>query len=120
MFLQICCQFPNVHLSTIRSIGIILQVGKISIIASAKCNYVTGSLWECLRVVEPESQGGQIPEMTGPTHWPIRCTREHLRVLETRLEAPVASLKAPRITVGRSGRNNNFFGNATGASVLRG
>ena len=37
---------------------------------SAKCNYVTGSLWECLRVVEPESQGGQIPEFTGPTQWP--------------------------------------------------
>jgi len=38
--------------------------------ASAKCNYVTGSLWECLRVVGPESQGGQIPELTGPTQWP--------------------------------------------------
>jgi len=38
--------------------------------ASAKCNYVTGSLWECLRVVGPEFQGGQIPELTGPMQWP--------------------------------------------------
>jgi hypothetical protein len=37
---------------------------------SAKCNYVTGSVWECLRVVGPESQCGQIPELTGPMQWP--------------------------------------------------
>jgi hypothetical protein len=44
--------------------------GESPIRTSAKCNSVTGSLWECLRVVGPESQGGQIPEFTGPTQWP--------------------------------------------------
>jgi len=44
--------------------------GQACLNTSAKCNYVTGSLWECLRVVEPESQGGQIPEFNGPTQWP--------------------------------------------------
>jgi hypothetical protein len=37
--------------------------------SSAKCNYGTGSLWECLRVVGLESHGGHIPELTGPTQW---------------------------------------------------
>jgi hypothetical protein len=31
---------------------------------------VSGSLWECLRVVGPESQSGQIPELPGPMQWP--------------------------------------------------
>jgi len=38
--------------------------------ASAECICVSGSLWECLEVVGPESKGGQIPECTGPTQWP--------------------------------------------------
>jgi hypothetical protein len=46
-----------------------LQKQKKRYIPSAKCIYVTGSLWECLRVVGPESQGGQIPELTGPSQW---------------------------------------------------
>jgi len=46
-----------------------------SLITSAKCNYVTGSLWECLGVVGPASQGGQIPEITGPTQWPSGAPR---------------------------------------------
>ena len=37
---------------------------------SAKCIFITGSLWECLGVVGPESQGGQIPEFTIPMQWP--------------------------------------------------
>jgi hypothetical protein len=37
---------------------------------SAKSIFVTGSLWECLGVVGPQSQGGQIPEFTGPMQWP--------------------------------------------------
>ena len=37
---------------------------------SAKCILVTGSLWECLRAVGPESQGSQIPEFAGPMEWP--------------------------------------------------
>jgi len=41
-----------------------LEVVETSI--SAKCIFVTRSLWECLGVVGPESQGGQIPELTGP------------------------------------------------------
>jgi hypothetical protein len=106
---------------------------------SAKCNYVTGSLWECLRVVGPESQGGQIPELTGPTQWPSgapgstwehrrqdwECRRqawEHLGARTTSLGAPATSLGAPatslgapRITVEQSGRNNIFFGNTAGA-----
>jgi len=36
---------------------------------SVKCNYVTESLWECLRVIGPEFQGSQIPELTGPMQW---------------------------------------------------
>jgi hypothetical protein len=38
--------------------------------ASVKCILVTGSLGECLRVVRPESQGGQMLECTGPMRWP--------------------------------------------------
>jgi len=34
----------------------------VPIFTSAICNYVTGSMWECLGVAGPESQGGQIPE----------------------------------------------------------
>jgi len=37
---------------------------------SAKCNYVSGSLWECLRVAGLESHGGQIPELPGLIQWP--------------------------------------------------
>ena len=37
---------------------------------SADCILVTGSLWVCLRVVRPESQGGQIPEYTRLMQWP--------------------------------------------------
>ena len=32
--------------------------------------FVSGSLWEYLGVVGPESKGGQIPELTGPMQWP--------------------------------------------------
>jgi len=35
-----------------------------------ECLGVSGSVWECLRVVGPESQGGQIPELTAPMLWP--------------------------------------------------
>jgi hypothetical protein len=101
-------------------------------ITSAKCNFVTGSLWECLRVVGPESQGGQIPELTEPTQWPSgaagstwecrrhdwECRRqawEYLGARTTSLGAPATSLGAPRITLEQSGRNNNFFGNTAGA-----
>ena len=41
------------------------------IATSAKCILVTGSLCECLRVVGPESHGGQIPEFTGLMQWPL-------------------------------------------------
>jgi hypothetical protein len=36
----------------------------------AKYNLVTGSLWECLHFIGPNSQGGQIPELTGLMQWP--------------------------------------------------
>jgi len=59
--------------------------------ASAKCNYVTGSLWEWVRVVGPESQAGQIPEITRPMQWPSGApenTSEHRRQdLECRRQA---------------------------------
>jgi len=72
---------------------------------SAKCILVTGSLWECLKVVGPESQGGQILEFTGPMQWPSGApgsTWERRRqVWERRpqawehLGAPATSLGAP-------------------------
>jgi len=37
---------------------------------SAKCIFVSGSLGESLGVVRQESQGSQLPEFTGPMHWP--------------------------------------------------
>jgi len=37
---------------------------------SARWIFVSGSLWECLEVVGPEYQGGQIPECTGLMQWP--------------------------------------------------
>ena len=100
--------------------------------ASVKCHYVTGSLWQCLRVVGPESQGGRIPELTGPTLWPSSAPGstwerrrqdwecqlqawEHLGVRTTNLGAPATTLGAPRITVEQYGRNNIFFGNTAGA-----
>ena len=42
----------------------------ISGLALAKCTYISGSLWEHLRVVKPECQGTQIPELSGPMQWP--------------------------------------------------
>jgi len=101
-------------------------------ISSAKCILVTGSLWECLRVVRPESQGGQIQEFTGPMQWPSGAPGrtwkrwpwlwksrlqawEHLGVPATSLGAPMTSLWARRITVEQSGKNVIFFGNAAGA-----
>jgi len=73
--------------------------------SSAKCILVTGSLWEYLRVVGPECQGGQIPEYTGLTPWPSgtpRSTWERRRQLwECRPQAwehmgtPATSLGAP-------------------------
>jgi hypothetical protein len=33
---------------------------------SANCDYVSGSLWECLRVVGTQFHGGQIPELNRP------------------------------------------------------
>jgi hypothetical protein len=36
---------------------------------SAKCIFISGSSWEYLGVVGPESQGGEIPELTGPMRW---------------------------------------------------
>jgi len=43
-------------------------------IASAECIFVTESLWECLGVVGPVSQCGQIPELTEPRQWPSCAT----------------------------------------------
>ena len=54
----------------------------LSVYTSAKCNYITRSFWECLRIVRPESQRGQMAELTGPTQWPSgapRSTWEHGR-----------------------------------------
>jgi len=50
----------------------VTRCGKIKELegTSAKCILVTGRLWECLRVVGPECQGGQIPEFTGAMQWP--------------------------------------------------
>lgn len=33
-------------------------------------NFLTGSFWECFRVVGKESRGGQIPELTELMEWP--------------------------------------------------
>jgi hypothetical protein len=78
--------------------------------ASAKCNYVTGSLWEYLRVVGPESQGGQIPEYTGLSHWPSGApvsTSERWQKIRQRhpqawehLGERAASLRAPSTSLG--------------------
>ena len=105
---------------------------------SAKCILVTGSLWECLRVVGSGSQGGPIPECTGPMQWPSGAPGstwerrrqawerrqqawEHLGVPATSLGALTKSLGAPmtilgvhRIMVEQSGKNI-FFGNTAGA-----
>jgi len=99
---------------------------------------VTGSLWECLWVVGQESQGGQIPEFTGPMQWPSgapgsACERrqqarvrrrqagEHLGAPATSLGAltkclgaPTTSLGAHRITVEQSWKDIIFSGDAAG------
>ena len=88
----------------------------------------------CLRVVRPESEGGQIPECTGPMRWPSgapgsmwvgrrqawECRRkawEHLPVPATSLGVPTTwlgalatSLRAPRITVEQSGKTTSCLG----------
>ena len=90
---------------------------------SAKCNYVTGSLWECLRVVGPESQGGQIQALTRPTQRPsgaagsagYNCARTR-RLSDNQgsiRDCRQQSLGAPQISVEQSGKNN-LFGNAAG------
>jgi len=66
-----------------------------SLATSAKCISVTRSLWECLRVVGLESQGGQIPGLTGPDAVAIRLTWQHLGAPATELGAPTTSLGAP-------------------------
>jgi len=43
---------------------------------------------------------------------------EHLGALVTNLRVPATSLRAPRITVEQSGKNNIFFGNAAGGAHL--
>jgi hypothetical protein len=90
---------------------------------SPKCNYVTGSLSECLRVVRLDSQRGPIPKLTRPMQWysgapGSTCQRrrqpwEHLCAPMTCLGAPVTGLGAPHITVEQSGKNN-ILGNTTG------
>jgi len=84
---------------------------------SAKCILVTGSLWECLSIVGPESQGGQIPQFAGLMQWPSgapgsswECRQqawerrrqpwEHLGVPATRLGAPTKSLGAQTKSLG--------------------
>jgi hypothetical protein len=78
--------------------------------SSAKCILVTGSLWERLRVVGPEFQGGQIQEFTGPFQWPSdahgitweRRSQDWERRPQAwkHMEAPVASLRAPTTSLG--------------------
>jgi len=92
---------------------------------TAKCNYFTGSLWECLTVVRPESQGGQIPGFTGPRQWPAgapgrtwerwRQACDHMGAPTTTLGMPATTLGALPLTVLQSARNNLFFGNTVGA-----
>jgi len=99
---------------------------------SAKCIFITGSLWDSLRVVGPESQGGHIPEFTAPMRWPSGTpwsTWEHTKqAWEHRLQAweelgapPTCLglltiiLGAPWITVQQSGENIIFFEKAAGA-----
>jgi len=96
-----------------------------------KCIFVTGRLWECLRVVGPESRGGQIPEITGQMQWPSGTPGstwehrrqawerrwlawKHLGALATSLKAPINILGARRITVEQCGKNIIFFENAAG------
>jgi len=58
------------------------------LLSSATCILVTGSLWEYLRVVRPESQGGRIPEFTGLMKWPSGApgsTWEHVESLYSSL-----------------------------------
>jgi len=102
-----------------------------AVIASAECILVTGSRWECLRVVGPESQGGKIPEFTGLIQWPSGAPGrtsecqwqawerqwqdwEHLGALVTTLKALATSLCACRITAEQSGKNIIICGNTAG------
>ena len=78
--------------------------------------------WECLRIVGTESQGGQIPEVTGPIQWPSggpgstwerRAEAwDHLGALATSLRALTTRQGAHRMTVEQSGKN--IFANAAG------
>jgi len=90
------------------------------------------SLWDYFRVVRPESQGGQIPELTALIQWTsgepgstlelqqeawehLQHAREHLGVLTTSRGPPATSLGIPSITVSQSRKNTIFYANATGA-----
>jgi hypothetical protein len=73
--------------------------------SSAKCNYVTGSLSECLRAVGPEFQDRQLPEFTELMQWPScapgstwerrQHTWVHLGAQTTSLGQLATSLGAP-------------------------
>jgi len=90
---------------------------------SAKCNYVTGNLWECLRVVGPESQCGQIPEFTGPMQWPLggpgsawerrQHDWEHRPQAWEHLGAPTTSLGASGSTDHKPGSAGNTPGSTS-------
>jgi len=89
---QVCCwhsQHSHRHSDVLPGLRNCIQA------TSAKCISVTGSLWECLRVVGPECQGGQIPELTGPDAVAVRWTCAHLGAPVTRLGALMTSLWAP-------------------------
>jgi hypothetical protein len=80
-------------------------------------------------VVGPESQGGQIPELTGQMQWPsgvpealttnLRGQRRSSDNQGSSWERRRQAWEATRIAVEQSGKNDIFFGNAVGAPENR-
>jgi hypothetical protein len=83
---------------------------------SAKCVFVTGSLWECLGVVGPESQSGQIPELTEPIQWPSGAPGiawERRRQIYEDISGLVTTRRAP----GSAGNNPGSTGDKSGSTL---
>jgi len=68
---------------------------------------VFGSLRECLGVVGPESQGGQIPELTGPMQWPLGAPGKICRHLCKDIGGLVTTRGAPGNACDRPGSTSN-------------
>jgi len=62
--------YVSIQIHKVMAIMSISTLAQLQPPTSASCIWVTRSHWEYFGVVRPESQGGQIPQLTGPMQWP--------------------------------------------------